>query len=78
MARETYVRRDGRLVLKENAGALPKRGVSNVMPDIRPFVTQDGTEITSRSNLRSYEQRTGTRQIGNDFASLVAKMKGES
>lgn len=77
MARETYVRRDGRLLLKSEAEALPKRGVSNVMPDIKSFVTQDGTEITSRSKLRAYEQRTGTRQIGNDFASLAAKLRGE-
>jgi hypothetical protein len=77
MARATYVRRNGRLVLKDEAEALPKRGVSHVMPDIQPFTTQDGTEITSRSNLRAYERRTGTRQIGNDFASLVAKLKGE-
>jgi hypothetical protein len=77
MARETYVRRNGRLVLKQEAEALPTRGVANVMPDIRPFTTQDGTEITSRSKLRAYEQRTGTRQIGNDFASLVSKLKGD-
>lgn len=37
------------------------------IPDIRPFVTQDGVEITSRSSLRAYEQRTGTRQVGNDW-----------
>lgn len=78
MIRETYVRRGGQLVLKDTAEPLPKRGVSHVMPDIRPFVTQDGTEITSRSNLRAYEQRTGTRQVGNDFASIVSKLKGEA
>jgi hypothetical protein len=78
MARETYVRRDSRLVLKQEAEALPIRGVANVMPDIRPFTTQDGTAITSRSHLRAFERRTGTRQIGNDFASLVSKLKGEA
>ena len=38
-----------------------------VMPDIRHFHTQDGVEITSRSKLREYERRTGTRQVGNDW-----------
>lgn len=38
------------------------------IPDITPFVTQDGTPITSRSKLREYEQRTGTRQVGNDWS----------
>jgi len=37
------------------------------MPDIKPFVTQDGHEITSRSKLRAYEQKTGTKQVGNDW-----------
>lgn len=77
MSRATYVRRNGRMVLKEEAEQLPKRGVSHVMPDIQPFATQDGVPITSRSHLREFEQRTGTRQIGNDFASLVSKLKGE-
>jgi len=27
--------------------------------------------------LRDYEQRTGTKQIGNDYASLVRTMKGQ-
>lgn len=38
-----------------------------IMPDIRHFQTQDGHEITSRSKLREYERRTGSRQIGNDW-----------
>lgn len=38
-----------------------------VMPDIKHFSTQDGVEITSRSKLREYERRTGTRQVGNDW-----------
>ncbi len=37
------------------------------IPDIRPFMAQDGTEISSRSKLREYEQRTGSRQVGNDW-----------
>lgn len=39
-----------------------------VMPDIKHFTTQDGVEITSRSKLRDYERRTGTRQVGNDWS----------
>ena len=39
-----------------------------VMPDIKHFSTQDGVEITSRSKLREYERRTGTRQVGNDWS----------
>lgn len=37
------------------------------IPDIRPFKTQDGTEITSRSTLREYERKTGAKQVGNDW-----------
>ena len=37
------------------------------MRDIKPFTTQDGVEITSRSKLRDYERRTGSRQVGNDW-----------
>lgn len=65
--RRTYVMRDGKLVPKEDAGPRPQSGPFH-MPDIRPFVTTDGVEITSRSSLRAYEQRTGTRQVGNDIA----------
>lgn len=38
-----------------------------VMRDIRPFTTQDGKHITSRSKLRAYEQENGVKQIGNDW-----------
>lgn len=40
------------------------------MADITPFVnvaTRDGGEITSRSQLREFEKRSGMRQVGNDF-----------
>lgn len=74
--RQTYVMRGGELVPKSEAAPLDS-GVFHVMSDISPFVTQDGTPIGSRSTLRAYEQRTGTRQIGNDFASLARKLKGE-
>lgn len=68
MPRETYVLRDGELVPKTEAAPLPRaqRGVF-VMPDIRPFVTQDRVEITSRSALRAYEQSRGVKQVGNDI-----------
>lgn len=36
-------------------------------PDIKPFMTQDGVEISSRSKLRAYESRTGSKQVGNDW-----------
>ena len=71
-----YVYRDGEIVPKDEAAPL-NSGVFHVMSDIAPFVTQDGTAISSRSSLRAYEQRTGTRQVGNDYASLVRKLKGQ-
>lgn len=70
-----YVLRNGELVPKESAGG---SGLPYAMSDIKPFVTQDGTEITSRSGLRAYEQRTGTKQVGNDFSSLVRRLNGEN
>lgn len=72
MVRETYVMRDGKLVPKSKAAPL---GGFSVMSDIKPFITQDGTEITSRSALRAYEQRNGVKQVGNDFASKIQEMK---
>jgi hypothetical protein len=66
MTRQTYVIRDGKLVPKADAAPLCANG-PHVMNDIRPFVTTDGVEITSRSTLRAYEQRTGLRQVGNDW-----------
>lgn len=71
-----YVMRGGKVVPKDTAAPL-NSGVFHVMSDIAPFVTQDGVPIGSRSSLRAYEQRTGTRQVGNDFASLVKKLRGE-
>ena len=73
----TYVLRNGELVEKDLAGPPPLTMTHGAMPDIQPFVTQDGTTIGSRSALRDYEQRTGTKQIGNDYASLVRTMKGQ-
>ncbi len=40
------------------------------MGDITPFenvATRDGGEITSRSQLREFEKRTGMKQVGTDF-----------
>ena len=66
MSRQTYVLRDGKLVPKAQATPLVTDGPYH-MPDITPFRTQDGVEITSRSALRAYEQRNGVKQVGNDI-----------
>ena len=68
--RETYVLRNGRLVPKGTAAPLNPTKF-HVLPDITPFRTQDGTEISSRSSLRAYEQRHGVKQIGNDNATQM-------
>lgn len=47
--------------------ATPPGGVFHFMKDIQPFVAPGMVEITSRSKLRDYERRTGTRQVGNDW-----------
>ena len=50
----------------------PETPVSHqFMPDIRAFRTQEGVEISSRSKLRDYERRTGTKQVGNDWTGPV-------
>lgn len=67
MARETYVWRNGKLVRKEEATPLNVVKGAYFMPDIRPFMTQDGTPIESRSALRAYEIKHGVRQVGNDL-----------
>lgn len=69
----TYVLRNGQLV--EKSKAPPLGGVFAVMPDIAPFVTQDGKEITSRSALRAYEQANGVKQVGNDYASQHRELR---
>jgi hypothetical protein len=38
-----------------------------VISDIEPFKTQEGTPITSRKDLRAYEQANGVKQVGNDW-----------
>lgn len=67
-----YVMRNGRLVEKQTA---PPKGGVFVFSDIAPFQTQDGVPIGSRSTLRAYEQRTGTRQVGTDINSDIARIK---
>lgn len=66
-----YVFRDGKLVPKHSE---TRAGVG-LMPDIKPFVTQDGVEITSRSALRDYERAHGVKQVGNDFATLHRELR---
>ena len=53
------------------------RSAAHVMPDIAPFVTQEGVPIGSRSGLRAYERANGVRQVGNDFASLHAALRAK-
>jgi hypothetical protein len=66
MTRETYVIRDGKLVPKRKAR--PLNAGPSFVPDIQPFTTTDGVEITSRSQLRAYEIANGVRQVGNDWS----------
>jgi hypothetical protein len=75
--RETYVLRDGKLVPKSTAAPL-NSGVFHVMADIAPFKTQDGTPITSRSQLRAYEQQHGVKQVGNDYASQMRDLRART
>lgn len=61
----TYVMRDGKFVPKSEAK--PRETGAFFVPDIAPFRTQEGVEISSRSALRAYEQKHGVRQVGNDW-----------
>jgi hypothetical protein len=38
-----------------------------VISDIEPFQTQDKVAITSRKDLRAYEQANGVKQVGSDW-----------
>ncbi len=68
MPRQTYVMRNGKLVPKHLAPPLLGRGMNHgAMPDIEPFVTTDGVEITGRAALREYQRRTGLEQVGDDL-----------
>ena len=72
--RKRYVYRDGKIVVKTSDVQLA-RGYYNVLPHITPFTTPgDNTHITSRSQLREYEQKHGIKQVGNDFATFNAEL----
>lgn len=42
-------------------------GAPTFVPDIQPFLSPMRTVISSRSQLREYEQRHGVRQVGTDL-----------
>ena len=65
--RKRYVLRNGELVEKDQAAPLQYSQQNHALSDIKPFVTQDGVEITSRSKLRAYEQLHGVKQTGTDW-----------
>lgn len=60
----TYVMRNGKMV--EKSKAPPRSGVF-IISDVSPFRTTDGVVISSRSQLRTYEQSRGVKQVGNDM-----------
>lgn len=60
----TYVMRNGKMV--EKSKAPPRSGVF-IISDVSPFRTTDGVVISSRSQLRAYEQSRGVKQVGNDM-----------
>lgn len=62
-----YVMRDGKLIEKHLARPLHSSKSPHVISDIEPFKTQDGVAITSRMDLRAYEQANGVKQVGNDW-----------
>ena len=73
--RKKYVFRDGKIVVKGEDVRL-SRGYFNVLPDITPFTTPgDNVSISSRSQLRAYEQKHGVKQVGNDYATFNAELK---
>ena len=61
--RYVYDKETGKVVPKSEMLA-KQRGFT--LPDISEFVTTDGVQIGSRSDLREYQKRTGMEQIGND------------
>lgn len=62
-----YVIRNGELVEKHLAPPKFAKPDFHVISDIEPFKTQDGTAITSRADLRAYEQANGVKQVGTDW-----------
>jgi len=63
----TFVLRDGVLVEKHLAPPMTAGRSAHIISDIEPFQTQDGVAITSRADLRAYEQANGVRQVGTDW-----------
>lgn len=61
------VYRDGELIEKHQARPKGSPKSPNIISDIQPFQTQDGVAITSRKDLRAYEQANGVKQIGTDW-----------
>lgn len=65
MPRTTYIwNKETRKMVEKSEYVRQQRGLA--MPDISEFVTTDGVPISSRSELREYQKRTGMEQIGND------------
>ena len=64
MSRKTYIWDPESRKLVEKSEYVRPQGLA--MPDISEFVTTDGVAISSRSELRDYQKRTGLEQIGND------------
>lgn len=62
-----WVYRNGELIEKHLAPPKYAKADPLVISDIEPFKTQDGTAITSRADLRAYEQANGVKQVGNDW-----------
>lgn len=42
-------------------------GFPSVLSDVKPFTLQDGTEITSRSQLREYQSAHKVEQVGLEY-----------
>ena len=69
----TYVLRNGELVEKDNLPYEPQEKSFFVMPDISPFVTQEGVAIGGRRALREYERANGVKQVGSDFDRIIKR-----
>ena len=71
--RTTYVLRNGELVEKDKLPAEDTARSFFFMPDIAPFVTQEGVAIGGRRALREYERKNGVRQVGSDFDRAILR-----
>ena len=70
-----YVMRNGELVEKHLAAPKLTQRSAHSLSDIAPFRTQEGAEISSRSQLREYERRNGVRQVGTDWTGSSRPMR---